>query len=94
MTENRRRRQEFARGLQNELAKLWREGEDRIDRISVEEIGQRFGLDQDEAREAFVALRGDVWEGEFVETDEEPGWEAVVLKDVPSSGLREETGIS
>jgi hypothetical protein len=94
MTENRRRRQEFARGLQNELAKLWREGEDRIDRISVEEIGQRFGLDQDEAREAFVALRGDVWEGEFVETDEEPGWEALVLKDVPSSGSREETGIS
>ncbi|MBV9454505.1 MAG: hypothetical protein JOZ19_10355 [Rubrobacter sp.] len=93
MTENQHRRQEFARGLQNELAKLWREGGDRIDRIGVEEIGRRFRLDQDEAREAFVALRGDVWEGEFIEANEEPGWEAVVLKDVPSSGPPEETPI-
>jgi hypothetical protein len=93
MTENQHRRQEFARGLQNEVAKLWREGEDRIDRISVEEIGQRFGLDQDEAREAFVALGGNIWEGEYVETNDEPGWEAVVLKDVPSSGSREEMPI-
>ena len=93
MTENQQRRKEFARVLQNELAKLWREGGDRIDRNSVEEIGRRSGLDQDEASEAFVALRGDVWEGEFIEANEESGWEAVVLKDVPSSGPREETGI-
>ena len=93
MTENQHRRQEFMRGLRDELAKLWREGENRIDRASVEEIGQRFGLDRAEAREAFMAFRGDIWEGEFVETDEEPGWEAVVLKDVPSSQPQEETGI-
>ena len=93
MTENQRRRQEFARGLQNELAKLWREGEDRIDRVRVEEIGQRFGLDRAEAHEAFMAFRGDIWEGELVETDEEPGWEAVVLRDVPPSGPQEGMGI-
>jgi hypothetical protein len=55
----------------------------------VEEIGLRFGLDQYEAREAFAALRGDVWEGEFIEANEEPGWEGMVLKGVPSSGSRE-----
>jgi hypothetical protein len=93
VTENQQRRQEFARGLQNELAKLWREGENRIDRVRVEEIGQRYGMDQAEARDAFMAARGDIWEGELVETDEEPGWEAVALKDIPPSGPRHETGI-
>ena len=85
MTESQRRRQEFARALRNELAELWREGEDSVDRVRVEEIGQRFGLDETEARETFVAFRGDRWEGEFVETDEEPGWETVVLKNVPTA---------
>jgi len=28
---------------------------------------------------------GDVWKGEFVESAEEPGWEAVKLESVPSS---------
>ncbi len=85
MTESQRRRQEFARALRNELAELWREGEDSVDRVRVEEIGRRFGLDEAETREMFVAFRGDIWEGEFVETDEEPGWETVVLKNVPTA---------
>ena len=85
MTESQRRRQEFARALRNELAELWREGEDSVDRVRVEEIGRRFDLDETESRETFVAFRGDIWEGEFVETDEEPGWEVVVLEDVPTA---------
>jgi hypothetical protein len=85
MTENQRRRQEFVRALRNELAELWRRGEDNVDRARVEEIGGRFGLDETEAHEMFVASRGDIWEGEFVETDEEPGWEAVVLENVPTA---------
>jgi len=85
MTEKQRHRQEFVKALRDELAQLWREGEDRVERVRVEEIGQRFDLDENDARKTFVASRGDVWEGEFVETDEEPGWEAVVLENVPTA---------
>jgi hypothetical protein len=85
MTEKQRHRQEFVKALRDELAQLWREGEDRVERVRVEEVGQRFDLDEDDARKTFVASRGDVWEGEFVETDEEPGWEAVVLENVPTA---------
>ncbi len=52
----------------------------------MEEIGQRFELDGEEARNLFVDARGDIWQGEFVESDDEPGWEAVELKRVPSVG--------
>ena len=85
MTEKQRHRQEFVKALRDELAQLWREGEDRVERVRVEEVGQRFDLDEDDARKTFVASRGDVWEGKFVETDEEPGWEAVVLENVPTA---------
>ena len=81
-----RRRREFEEALRNILAKLEREGVDRIDRPRVEEIGQRFELDRDEARRLFVDSRGEIWKGEFVESDEEPGWEAVTLEHVPSLG--------
>lgn len=81
--------QEFLRALRDEVAELWRRGEDRMNREHVEEIGQRFDVDRDKAREAFVKARGDLWKGEFVESDEEPGWDAVMLESVPSSGPQE-----
>jgi len=67
------------------VAKLRREGKDRIERPHVEEVGERYELAPEEARELFVASMGDVWKGEFVESAEEPGWEAVKLESVPSS---------
>jgi hypothetical protein len=81
-----RHRREFEEALRNELAKLERDGVDRIDRSHVEELGQRFELDRDEARKLFVDSRGDIWKGEFIESEEEPGWEAVALERVPSVG--------
>jgi hypothetical protein len=81
-----KRRREFEEGLKNVLAKLGREGVDRIERSQVEEIGQRFELDPDDARKLFVKSRGYIWKGEFVESDEEPGWEAVELERIPSVG--------
>jgi hypothetical protein len=86
MTEGHRRRHEFAEVLMSELAKHWWAGETRIDRARVEEMGDAVGLDSTEAREAFMGLRGEVWEGEIIESDEEAGWEAVVLSNVPSTG--------
>jgi hypothetical protein len=77
------RHHRFDQALEDVLAKLEREGVDRVDRARVEGIGQRFGLDPTETREAFLGSRGDIWEGEFVETDEKPGWEVVILRRVP-----------
>jgi hypothetical protein len=81
-----KRRRQFEETLRDKLAKLERDHVNRIDRSEVEEMGQRFELDGDEARKLFVDARGDVWQGEFVESDDEPGWEAVELKRVPSVG--------
>jgi hypothetical protein len=93
MTENQRRNKEFVRSLQDELARSWRAGVTRVDRTRIEEIGRRVGLDPTETYETVEAVKGDVWEGEFVASDEEPGWEAMVLENVPSSGPPEGTGI-
>ena len=93
MTEGQRRRKVFAEYLSDELAQLWRAGTKRVERTRIEEIGRRAGLDQDDAYEAFGAARGDIWEGEFVEGDEGPGWEAVELTDVPPSGPPGDTGL-
>ncbi len=81
-----KRRRQFEETLRDKLAKLERDQVNRIDRSEVEEMGQRFELDGDEARKLFVDARGDIWQGEFVESDNEPGWEAVELKRVPSVG--------
>lgn len=81
-----RRRRRFEENLRDTLAKLEREGVDRIDRSQVEEIGERFELDRDEASKLFVESRGDIWKGEFIESDDEPGWEAVELESIPSTG--------
>ena len=81
-----KRRRQFEENLRNKLAKLERDQVTRIDRSEVEEIGQRFEIDRDEAHKLFVDARGDIWQGEFVESDDEPGWEAVELKRVPSVG--------
>ncbi len=94
MTEDQRRRHEFTQILMSELANYWRADETRIDRTRVEEMGRQVGLDPEEAREVFVAAKGDIWEGEFVESDEEPGWEAIVLENVPASGPPPTRGIS
>ncbi len=85
--EGTRRRREFEEALRNTIAKLGREGEERIDRSHVEEIGQRYDLDPDEARKLFVKSRGDVWKGELVESEGKPGWEAARLEKVPSTGI-------
>ena len=79
------KRRQFEEAIRNVVAKLSREGKDRIERTHVEEIGGQCGLNPEEARELFVDSRGDIWKGEFVESDEEPGWEAVRLESVPSS---------
>jgi hypothetical protein len=81
--EGTRRRREFEEALRNAIAKLGREGNDRIDRSYIEEIGQKYDLDHDEAREFFVKSRGEIWQGE-------PGWEAATLKNVPSTGISPE----
>ncbi len=81
-----KRRRQFEETLRDALAKLERDHVNRIDRSQVEEIGQQFEIDPDEARKLFVEAKGDVWQGEFVESDEEPGWEAVELERVPSVG--------
>jgi len=93
MTESQRRRNVFAQVLRDELAQLWRAGVTRVARSRIDEIGQRIGLDRDETYEAFEAARGDIWRGDFVESDEGPGWEAVVLKDIPASGPPDDTGL-
>jgi hypothetical protein len=93
MTERQRRRKEFAQALSDELAQLRRAGVERVERSRIGEIGQRVGLDRDETYEAFGSARGDIWRGDFVESDEGPGWEEVVLRDVPPSGPPDDVGI-
>ena len=88
--EGTKRRREFEEALRNAIAKLGREGEDRIDRSYVEELGQRYDLDPDEARKLFVKSKGDVWKGELVESEGDPGWEAATLESSPSTGISPE----
>ncbi len=83
--EGTRRRREFEVAIRDAVARLRREGKDRIERTHIEQVGERYELDPEEARKLFVDSRGDVWKGEFVESAEEPGWEAVRLESVPSS---------
>ena len=81
------RRNESAQALRDVLAKLEREGADRIDRGRVEELGRRYGIDPDEACRIFVDSRGTVREGELIGSDEEgTGWMAAALEHVPSAG--------
>ena len=81
-----KRRREFEEALRNILSKFEREGVDRIERSQVEEIGERYELDREKARELFVKSKGDIWEGDIVESEGEPGWEAATLKNIPSTG--------
>lgn len=83
--EGTRRRREFEEALRNAIAKLGRESNDRIERSYIEEIGQRYDLDPDEASELFVKSRGEIWQGELIEG--ESGWEAATLENVPSTGI-------
>ena len=86
MTEGARDRNEFGLALRNLVAKIQREGGNRVDGERVERLGERHGIDPEEARRIFVALRGDVWRGELVGTDDPAGWSAAELADVPSTG--------
>ncbi len=79
-------RNEFGQALRNLVAKIVREGETRVDRERIERLGERHGVDPDEARRIFVDLEGDVWRGKLVETDDPAGWAAAELDDVPSAG--------
>ena len=88
-----KRRREFEEALRNIVAKLEREGKDRIDRTYVEEIGQRYDLDPDEARKLFVETKDDIWTGELIESEGEPGWEAARLESVPSAGAPRDSGV-
>lgn len=88
-----KRRREFEEALRNIVAKLEREGKDRIDRTYVEEIGQRYDLDPDEARNLFMETKDDIWMGELIESEGEPGWEAVKLESAPSAGAPRDSGV-
>ena len=93
MTESARSRNEFGQALRNLVSKVVREGETRIDRERVERLGERHGIDPDEASRIFVDLKGDVWRGELVGTDDPAGWSAAELEDVPSSGGQPGQGV-
>ena len=86
MIEGARNRNEFARTLRDVVAKIEREGGNRIDRERVEGLGERFGMDPEEARRIFVDLKGDAWRGELVGTDDPAGWSAAEIEDAPSTG--------
>lgn len=84
--ESSKRHRQFEEALRNILAKLEREGVDRVERTQIEEIGQRFDVDREKARELFIKSKGDIWEGDLVESEGEPGWEAATLTNIPSTG--------
>ena len=79
-------RNEFGQALRDLVAKIVREGETRVDGERIERLGERHGIDPDEARRIFVDLKGDVWRGELVGTDDPAGWSAAELDDVPAAG--------
>jgi hypothetical protein len=59
----------------------------------VEEIGERYDVDPDEAGRAFVDSRGTLWEGELVEGDGESDWRAAELANVPSAGTSTDSSV-
>ena len=81
-----KRRREFEEAIRNVVAKLGREGEERIDRAHVEEVGQRYELEPEEASKLFVESRGNIWRGELIESEGEQGWEAAKLERAPATG--------
>ena len=87
-----KRRREFEEAMRNVVAKLGREGKDRIDRAYVEEIGQRYELEPEKASKLFVEAKGNVWRGELIESEGEPGWEAATLERAPAAGKSPEDG--
>ena len=86
-------RREFEEALRNIVAKLQREGKDRIDRTYVEEIGERYDLDPETARKLFIKAKDDIWKGELIESEGEPGWEAARLESAPSAGAPRDSGV-
>ena len=88
-----KRRREFEEALRNIIAKLRRDQQDRINRSYIEEIGQRYDLKPDQARKLFVESRGDIWKGELIESEGEPGWEAATLERSPATGISEDSSV-
>ena len=93
MSEGGHNRNEFAMALRNLVAKVVREDETRIDRERIERLGERHGIGPDEASRIFVGLKGDVWRGELVGSDEGAGWSSAQLEDVPSAGGQTGKGV-
>jgi hypothetical protein len=54
-----RRRREFEQAIRDVVARLKREGKDRIERTHVEEVGARYDLKPEEARDLFVDSKGE-----------------------------------
>jgi hypothetical protein len=88
-----KRRREFEEALRNIIAKFRRDERDRINRSYIEEIGQRYDLKPDQARKLFVESRGDIWKGELIESEGEPGWEAATLERSPATGISEDSSV-
>jgi hypothetical protein len=93
MSDDSIRHRQFEEALRNVLARLKTVGKDRIERTRIEELGWQYGLDEEESRRLFVESKGDVWEGELVESEGEPGWGAATLENIPSTGRSSEEGI-
>lgn len=80
-------RHQFEMALRDELASLVQGGTNHVDRTLIEEVGQRFGIEPEEARDIFTESKGDIWQGEFVESgDAVLGWTAAEVTHVPSAG--------
>ena len=88
-----RSRNEFAHAVRDVMAKIVREGETRVDRERVEKLGERHGVDLEESRTIFVNLKGDVWRGELIGSDDPAGWSAAELDDVPAAGGQPGNGV-
>lgn len=86
---------QFEVALRDELASLVQSGHTRVDRTFIEDVGQRFDLSPEDARDVFVGSKGDIWQGELLDSgDDVLGWTAAEVVHVPSAGTStEESGI-
>ncbi len=86
---------QFEVALRDELASLVQSGNTRIDRTLIEDVGQRFDIAPEEARNIFAKSQGDLWQGELVESgDDVLGWTAAEVTHIPSAGRStEDSGI-
>ena len=88
-------RRRFERAIRDELTPLVAEGHTRFDRTFIEDLGQRFDVAPEEARDIFAGSKGDLWQGELIESgDDVLGWTAAEVTHIPSAGRStDESGI-